>query len=225
MSTPEAEEPAPRRPTGVGWPDATPPPAPPPAPAAATAPQPSRPSQRRDLGAARDATVELPRQASQGGDFASRAQAYRARSTQARSWYPVQAERPGTVTAAAVILFISAGLGLLACCGLNVLAGEATLGDSEQNLLMVFSAVIVVVSLLNAVLGYYVLQGRQWARVTTIVLCVIGIITSIISLIASIDSVGGSTGLGTCFGIVLNGVIIGLLSGSRASDYFRYAHS
>jgi hypothetical protein len=205
----EAEEPAPRRPTGVGWPDATPPaaPEPPPQPAPEPSPPPARPVS--DIRYRRpDTTVELPRQAG---------------TSPARSPYPQPPGRPGTVTAAAVILFVSAGIGLLACCGLNVLAGEATLGDDEQNLLMLFSAIIVVFSLLNIVLGYYILQAKQWARVATIVVCVIGIITGLISVFAGLDGAGGSNSLGSCLGLVLNIVIIGLLSGSSASEYFRYA--
>jgi hypothetical protein len=225
MTTPEAEEPAPRRPTGIGWPD--PPPAAPPAPS--PSPEPALPlwaAQRRDLAAERDATVEPPRRTTtpRDSDFARRAQAYRARSTQSRPWHTSQPERPGTVTAAAVILFIGAGLGLLACCGLNVLASEAEPNDDAQTVLLVVSAVIVVFSLFNAVLGYYVLQGRQWARVVTIVLSAIGIVTSLISLVvAAGGETGGSSSVGTCFGIILNAVIIGLLSGSSASEYFRYA--
>jgi hypothetical protein len=210
----------------VGWPgEPTSPEPPEPPEPSPPAPEPASTAQRRDLGTRPDTTVELPRQPA-AGDFAGAVQDYRARSAQARPArppYQLAPERPGTVTAAAVILFVSAGLGLLACCGLNLLAGEATLGDDEQNVLLLVSAIIVVFSLFNGVLGYYVLQGRQWARITTIVLCVIGILTSVVSLFATIDSTGGSNSLGTCFGIVLNIVIIGLLSGESAGSYFRHA--
>jgi hypothetical protein len=209
----DAEEPAPRRETGVGWPGEWPPPE----------PKPEVKPRRRDIGARPDTTVERPRQASRGAEFASAAQRYRSTQTRPAWSYQMPPERPGTVTAAAVILFISAGLGLLLCCGINVLAGEAELDDNQQNLLFLFSAIIAVFSVANIVLGYYVLQGRQWARITTIVLCVLGILSATVSVFVAIGGDGGGNSLGTCVGIILNIVIIGLLSGSSASDYFRYA--
>jgi hypothetical protein len=218
MTTPprgEADEPPPIRETGVGWPDQPPPPRPAPSPPPAHSP-PSSEKASKALSASPDAS------------FAEAVQKYRAGSsytTRSPLSYRTIPQRPGTVTAAAVILFVSAGLALLACCGINALAGEADLDDSEQTVLLVYSGVLVVVSLLNILFGYHILQGRQWARVTTIVLCVLGIVGSVVSLVVSAgEDASGSNGLSTCFGLVLNIVIIVLLSGERASDYFRNAH-
>jgi cytochrome c oxidase subunit IV len=214
MTTPprgEADEPPPIRETGVGWPDQPPPPRPEPLPPPPKPAPPRRPAVS----------------ASPDPSFAEAVQKYRAGSSHSsRSPLPYRTipQRPGSVTGAAVILFVSAGLALLACCGINALAGEADLNDSDQDLLLVYSAVLVVVSLLNILFGYHILQGRQWARVTTIVLCALGIVGSVVSLfIAAGGEASSSDGLSTCFGIVLNVVIIILLSGERASDYFRYA--
>ncbi|MPZ25762.1 MAG: hypothetical protein GEV12_04760 [Micromonosporaceae bacterium] len=138
---------------------------------------------------------------------------------------PIVADRPGTVTAAAVILFIGAGLGVLSCCGVNYLAGQADLSSAEQNLVLVLGAILLGSALLTGVLGYYILQGRQWARVTTIVLCVIGVIVSVVNQFASFGDAEASGPLSTCLGVILNLVVIGLLSGQQASHYFRFANA
>jgi hypothetical protein len=232
MTTPpprgEADEPAPIRETGLGWPDQPPPPDQRPSPDQPPPPEPPPPP-----AAPRGAIAAAP-----DPEFAEAVRKFRASSSQARParpasparlYQPTQPyrpypDRPGTVTAAAVILFVSAGLGLLACCGINLLAGEAELEGDEQTVLLVFSVVIAVVSLLNALFGYFILQGRQWARVTIIVLCALGIAGSLVGLFIGAGSEdAGSNGLSTCFGLVLNIVIIVLLSGERASDYFRSA--
>jgi hypothetical protein len=225
MTTPrgEADEPAPIRETGVGWPDQAPAP---PRPAPRSKPEPAPPP-----GAAPDPASEPPRRFGPtpptDPSFADAVQRYRAStSPAARSAYEyrVAPQRPGTVTAAAVILFISAGLGLLACCGIYYLASGADLDNAAQTVLLVFTAVIVVFSLFNGVLGYFILQGRQWARITTIVLCALGIAGSVASLLIGAGGEdAGSSGLSTCTGLALNIAIIVLLSGERASDYFRYA--
>lgn len=124
-------------------------------------------------------------------------------------------QRPGSVTAAAVILFGSAGLGALGCCGLLVLVND--LDDAGQRMFTILGGILAVVVLLNVLLGYFLLQGRQWARVTTIVICTIGIGATILSLILT----GGQGGLSNCVGLIVNITLIALLSGSAASEYFR----
>lgn len=138
---------------------------------------------------------------------------------------PVVAERPGNVTAAAVILFVGAGLGVLGCCGINYLAGQADLSSAEQNLVLLLGAILLGSALLNVLLGYYILQGRQWARVTTIVFCSIAIVASVVNQFASFGDAEATGPLGTCLGVILNVLVIGLLSGERAGYYFRFANS
>jgi hypothetical protein len=100
------------------------------------------------------------------------------------------------------------------------LAGEADVPRDAETFLVVFSVITVVFSLFNAVLGYYILQGRQWARITTIVVCALGIAGSAIAVFAGAD--GGDNLPTSCLGGLVNVLVIGLLSGSQASDYFRY---
>lgn len=202
-------EPAPIRETGLGWPDERPPPRPQPSaspPPAASASPPASPRSRDVRSQPAPPRPTPPRPAP------SQLRSY-------ESQYPPQ--RPGTVTATAVIMFVSAGLGLLACCGLNYLASEAELDGDADTWLVVFSVVTLVFSLFNAVLGYYILQGRQWARVTTIVICALGIAGSAIALFAGAN--GGNNILSTCVGVLLNVLVIGLLNGTEASHYFRYS--
>ncbi|HEY8474993.1 MAG TPA: hypothetical protein VIL37_20545 [Natronosporangium sp.] len=202
-------EPTSRRPTGVGWPDAS-------QPAQPSTAQPSPPSSSPPPAPAAES-------APADDEFARRAQSYRAQSYRAgapRRPITLPPARPGTVTAAAVILFISAGLAALACGGVNLLAGQAGLTRSEQTLLLMVSALFGVIAVTDTVLGYYILQGRQWARITTIVLSAISIAVGLIGAIAAAGS-GADGGAGSCFGIIVNGVVIGLLSGSTAAEYFR----
>lgn len=127
--------------------------------------------------------------------------------------------RPGTVTAAAVIMFVRSGFGLLACCALSLLAGNADLGPNQSNLLLLLSVILVVSGVLNILFGYFVLQGRQWARVAAIVFSAVDIVLQAVGLFGGTQE--GSTMAGSCIGLVLSVIIIGLLSGSSASEYFR----
>lgn len=190
MTTPR-DEPAPIEETGVGWPGA-PPPARKPAtpPAKPSVPSPPpRPAPPRPAPTRRSFEATLP------------------------------PERPGTVTAAAVILFVGAGLALLLCCGLNLLASDADLAPEESSALLLVNVILVVSGVLNLVFGYFILQGRQWARVTTIVFSAIGIVLQLVGFLTGGET--NSTVAGNCIGLLLNVIVIGLLSGSSASEYFR----
>lgn len=123
--------------------------------------------------------------------------------------------RPGTVTAAAVILYVSAGLSMLACCVLGSLAGDVP--DELSNLLTLAVVLLLGGAVLNVVLAYFVLEGRQWAQIATIVLCGLGIVVSVLQLLANPEAVGASG----CLGILINALIIFLLSTEDARAYFR----
>lgn len=132
--------------------------------------------------------------------------------------------RPGTVTAAAVIMLGEAGLLFLACCGISFLSGEGELSSQGQTLLTYLTIAFFGFGAFFALLGYLLLQGRQWARITTIVLCALSIAASVIPLFLGLE--GAADGLlTTCLGDALNIVIIGLLSNERARDYFRSPRS
>jgi hypothetical protein len=113
-----------------------------------------------------------------------------------------------------VILYIGAGLALVACCGINILAANE--GEELGGLALFLGALLAGAGVLNAVLGYYVMQGRQWARITTIVFCAIGILGVGLQLL--VDSSGA---LSNCVSVIINGAIIALLSSEAASDFFR----
>lgn len=125
--------------------------------------------------------------------------------------------RPASVTAAAVLLYIGAGLALLGCCGVTVLAGEV--GDDLAGPLMFLTGILLFVAVINGVLGYFVMAGRQWARIVAIVLCGLDIVVSGFQYLA--DPEAAAAGAAGCFGVLLRVVIIALLSGREASDYFR----
>lgn len=158
-------------------------------------------------------------------DFGSRVDAYPA-GTGPRQfappgrYQPVVPDRPGTVTAAAVILFVSAGFGVLLCAGVGWVASQESLSDEDQTVLAIFALALIADSILNVVLGYFILQGRQWARITAIVFAVLASGFGGINLLLGLEQQGPGA-LSNCLGIILNIVVIGLLSGSQASDYFR----
>lgn len=128
-------------------------------------------------------------------------------------WRPVQ--RPGAVTAAAVILYVGAGLAVLCCCGFTVRAGEAA--DGLSGPILVAGGFILFFAVLAAVLAYFVMEGRQWARIVTIVFCGLAIVVGGVRLL--VDPL--AAGLGGCVGILVNGIVIGLLSSLEAEHYFR----
>jgi hypothetical protein len=128
----------------------------------------------------------------------------------APSPYYGRPERPGGVTAAAVILFVSSGLGLLGACALVSLSGSSSVSSD----LALVGILLAVGAIINVALGVLVLQGRNWARITTIVFCALGIVLQVVQLAQG----AGPTGF---LGMALNAVVIGLLSTQSASAFFR----
>lgn len=121
--------------------------------------------------------------------------------------------RPGSVTAAGVILYVGAALSLLVSC-LVLSAGDDA---SDKSLAMVTAAIYGAAALGNAVLAFFLMRGKRWARVVTIVLCVIGV------LFAAVSFFTGAGSVGNCLGVVLNIVVIFLLVSESASEYFSRA--
>ncbi|MGH3678931.1 MAG: hypothetical protein ACRDT2_01175 [Natronosporangium sp.] len=236
MATPPADEPdgSDVSETGVGWPGERPRPAVPPGEAAVLPEEAVDPHREAAVRRLRE-QAERDRAAagSTGGagvpPLGSQPVGAVRPSVRPGTWRrvpePIVAERPGNVTAAAVILFVGAGLGALGCCGVNYLAGQADLSSAEQNLVMLLGAILLGSALLNVLLGYYILQGRQWARVTTIVFCSIAIVASVVNQFASFGDAEATGPFSTCLGVILNVLVIGLLSGERAGYYFRFANS
>ena len=114
-------------------------------------------------------------------------------------------ERPSVVTAAAVLLYIFAGLGVLA--GLLGFVATATVAPGAG----VLSLVIIGLSVGYLVAATKILQGSNNARITTIVLLSLSIVLNVVDF----DSRSVIT-----IGLAL--LVIGLLSWNRdAQAYFR----
>jgi hypothetical protein len=114
-------------------------------------------------------------------------------------------ERPSVVTAAAVLLYIFAGLGVLA--GLVGFLATATVAPGAGLL----SLVVIGLSVVYIVAATKIMQGSNNARITTIVLLSISIVLNVVDY----DSRSLIT-----IGLAL--LVIGLLSWNRdAQAYFR----
>ena len=114
-------------------------------------------------------------------------------------------ERPSVVTAAAVLLYIFAGLGVLA--GLLGFLATATVAPGAGLL----SLVVIGLSVVYLVAATKIMQGSNNARITTIVLLSISIVLNVVDY----DSRSLIT-----IGLAL--LVIGLLSWNRdAQAYFR----
>jgi hypothetical protein len=123
--------------------------------------------------------------------------------------------RPGTVTAAGVILYIGAALALVVGCLLLLGGSGDTYTGSAKSVALVSAFVYAIAGVGNAVLAYFVMKGKRWAQVVTIALSAIGLLYGLVSFFA-----GGAANLSGCIAVMLNAVIIGLLLSSSAKAYF-----
>lgn len=119
------------------------------------------------------------------------------------SYYPP--ERPSVVTAASVLLYIFAGLGLLG--GLIILG----VGGTVSGVIVALSVLIIGLSIVYIVLATKILNGSNGARITAIVLLSISVVLNLVNFDArSVISIG------------LGLLVIGLLAWNRdAQAYFR----
>lgn len=116
---------------------------------------------------------------------------------------PVQ--RPGTVTAAAIVMIVLGALitlfGLIFVLGAAVIGGAASTGDlpaeaaGMEGMLGIFAGfviglavILLALGILEIVAGAQVLSGKGWARVTGIVLAVI------LGLFSLLGMTGGDQG-------------------------------
>lgn len=141
----------------------------------------------------------------------------------------VVVERPGRVTAASIILIVLGALGLL--IGLLVLLGGAMFagaaGDPSVQaeipgfpagaagalggVIIVVAVVILAWSILEILSGAKALGGRNWARITGIVLSVLALLLFVLGLVTSLTApapaaVEGAEAAGPV-GMVINLVI------------------
>ncbi len=126
---------------------------------------------------------------------------------------PPAPARPGTVTAAAIVLIV---LGVLAAIlGLFFLLGASLIGSGTQlpgldiagatrgalaGVLVVFGGVMIAFGILEVLSGINIFSAKGWARILAIVLSVIGGLIGVLALIPSRDPDMAS---GPIFGIIV----------------------
>jgi hypothetical protein len=117
-------------------------------------------------------------------------------------------ERPSVVTAASVLLYVFAGLGILG--GLFVLLAGASVG-AGGGVIVALALLAIGISVVNIMLATKILNGSNGARITAIVLLSIGIVLDVVNFdTRSVISIG------------LALLVIGLLAWNRdAQAYFR----
>lgn len=144
-------------------------------------------------------------------------------------------KRPGSVTIAVVLTWISAILVLLAGIGIFVSSFavhdqqvredlERALGNAgmDPNLsatlpwaLMAGGMVIIAIAVLEIFVAVYLAKGRSWARTLVTVFVVLSMLGHLPQLFA-----GGSQLISALFGLAIEAVILFLLWNARASAFF-----
>ncbi|GBC87856.1 hypothetical protein HRbin12_01874 [bacterium HR12] len=119
-------------------------------------------------------------------------------------------ERPGVVTAAAVLLFIGVAFGLLG--GLFAVTGGGFIGGSLGGVAIVFGIVMLAVGGLEIYAGVQVLALKEQGRMIGLVLAAIGALMSLLQIGASPGS--------AIIGLAINGFVLYAL-GTTASAFHR----
>lgn len=137
---------------------------------------------------------------------------------------PQLPRRPRAVTAAAVILFVSAALAILGgtCFGLVVSAADTAPGEVTM-IVTIFVVSLLAFAVLDAALAVLVLQGRSWARAATMAYLVVSVgflLAGTFLTVRSDADIGASAGSGGLW-VVLHLAVIGLLSGRSARVHFQ----
>lgn len=115
--------------------------------------------------------------------------------------------RPQMVTAAAVLLFIGGGLGLLA--GLLAVTGGGLIGGRLGGLAIVLGLLTLAVGGLEIYAGVQVLALKEQGRILAVVLAAIGALLALVQIGASPGS--------SVIGLAINGFIIYALVTNAAS--------
>lgn len=124
---------------------------------------------------------------------------------------PAPSQRPGTVTAACIILFIGAALGLFAGCTLLVASGsgDAIQGvELDSGVLTGLGAITAIIAVVQLVLAILLWRGSNGARLALIVLQVIDIGLSVLTF-----------DLSAILGIAVSVVIVVLLLNPATKAY------
>lgn len=122
-------------------------------------------------------------------------------------------QRPGKVTAAAVIMFIWAVLGAGVSIFVIATAAQYRATDpSAWNQMIGLGMMGIAFAIVEAILGVMLWQGRQWARITTIAVLALSLASDIVISVITSDW--------SCSGWLLTILVIALLSSADARAYF-----
>jgi hypothetical protein len=141
-------------------------------------------------------------------------------------------ERPGQVTAAAVILIvlgvIVALFGILALLGAALFPAVAdtpefreqfgTMSDAFGTLFLTFGIIVLAYGILETASGIFVLSGRTWARITGLIVAVLGVLFSLLGVLPSQNS--GATNVVSLVLLVAYGFVAWVLA-SRGAWFTR----
>lgn len=107
-------------------------------------------------------------------------------------------ERPGIVTAAAVLLFIGGAFGILG--GVLGVTGGGFIGGSLGGIAVVFGIIMLAVGALEIYAGVQVLALKEQGRIIGLALAAIGALLSLVQIGASPGS--------SIIGLAINGFIL-----------------
>jgi hypothetical protein len=115
---------------------------------------------------------------------------------------------PGKTKAAVIILWVGSVLGI--CLGLLAMAALESEPLAPSGTSIVFG-ILIGAALLNVLFAIAIQKRQNWARITTIVLCAIGVVVQAVSLFT-----GEFTAL---VGLALNIAIIVLLASEESREW------
>jgi hypothetical protein len=121
-------------------------------------------------------------------------------------------QRPGMVTAAAIVAIVWGGLGLL--FGLLALGVAFALGAFYGLILLI--GVVVSAALLWS--GIQVMQGKSPKLL--LLICYVAIGINLLSLIIGLAQGGGASAFSGILGFIIPGVIVALLLNSQSKQYY-----
>ena len=124
-------------------------------------------------------------------------------------------KKPGVVTLAQVILWISVGASAIVVCTMAGMGSIVDQAPADLRLVLGISTMLLVVgAVLNAIIAVQLSNRRNWARVTGMVLSIIGLVWTGITLMT-----GAQADVGTSINIILSLVIVGCLASREAKAW------
>ncbi|MBO0871090.1 MAG: hypothetical protein J2P15_21265, partial [Micromonosporaceae bacterium] len=118
-------------------------------------------------------------------------------------WWQRPIQRPSAVTAAGVILWVLAGLALLATCAFGALF-SAHRPNMNGGALVLIAIIAAVTGIIDGLLGHNILRGRRWARFAAIAFGCLNIVLDVVAIVRGTPS--------ACLSIAIQAVVISLLT-------------